>query len=218
MTTTMTNHRDPRQRLSHHHHHRDPRQRLSHHHHHRDPRQWLSHHFHPLNFVPPTGGAAQNLSHLHPHIENFPPRALIPKTSPSYPHRYPSPNRGDNQGTHTRRYQPPWGSKPPNIHYPLRKTQSPRMPKKSRNSRHHADNPRDPLVTPVPWGSLLSSLQTSWISSDPTNTTIAKLTAHLHRKRCSTKSQRSIPNPARRSDPPSNSVQLAKSTPVTDNR
>ena len=218
MTTTTTTHRDPRQRLSYHHHHRDPRQRLSHHHHHRDPRQGLSHYRNPPNFVPPTGGAAQNLSHLHPHIENFPPRALIPRTSPYHNPQHQSRNRGDAGSTHTRRYQPPWGSYPPNIHYPLRKTQSPRMPTKLKNPRHPAENPRDPRVTPVTWGSLLSSPQRPRISSDPTNTTITKLTAHLHRKRCWTKSPRSIPNPARRSDPPSDSVQLAKSTPVTDNR
>ena len=201
----MTNHHDTRQRLSHHHHHRVPRQRLS---------PYLT----PPNFVPPTGGAAQIYTPRHPQTEEFHTRALIPKTSLSYPHRYPSPNRGDTQGTHTRRYQPPWGSKPPNIHYPLRKTQSPRMPKKSRNSRHPADNPRDPLVTPVPWGSLPSSPQTPWISSDPTDTTAAKLKLYPHRTRHHKKPTRSTWNPARKNDPPSNSGLRAKSIPATDNR
>ena len=197
-----TNHRDPRQRLSHHHHHRDPRQRLS--------------HYHPTqNFVPPTERAAQILTLRHPQIEELPPRAS-PKTS--LHHTHPSPNRGDTEGTHTRRYQPPWGSNPPNIHYPLRKTQSPQMPKKSKNFRHPGENPREPLVTPVSWGSHPSSPQTPWISSDPTDTIITELNAHPHRKRHHQKSPRSTRNPARKNDPPSNSVQLAKSTPVIDSR
>ena len=196
--------------------HRDPRQRLSHHHHHRDPRQRLSHYRNPPNFVPPTGGAAQNRSHLHPHIDHFPPQAPIPKTSRPHLHPYPSPNSGDTEDTHTRRYQPPWGSNPPNICYPLRKTRNPRKPKMSRNSRHPADNHLDSLVTPAPCGSL--PLSSPWKSSDPTDTTVARLKPHPHRKRHHQKYPRSNRNLARRDDPPSNYAHHEKGLPVADNR
>ena len=215
---TTASHRDPRQRLSHHHLHRNPRQRLSHHHPHRAPLQRHSHYHTPQNFVPPTGGAAQIFTPRHPQTEESPPRAVTPKTILHHTHPCQSPSRGDTESTHTRRYQPPWGSNPPNTRYHLRKTRNPRKPKKSRNSRHPTENPRDPLVTPVPWGSLPSSPQTPWKSSDPTDTTVAKLKPHPHRKRHHPKSPRSTRNPARSDDLPSNSDHHAKGLPATDNR
>ena len=140
------------------------------------------------------------------------------ETNPSYSNLYPSPSRGDTESTHTRRDKPPWGSNPPNIHYPLRKTQNPRMPKNSRNSRHPAENPRDPLVTPVPWGSLPSSPQTPWTSSDPTDTTVAQLLHHPHRKTHQRKFPQSTWNPVKRNALPSNSEHHEKGLLATNNR
>ena len=201
---TTTNHRDPRQRLSYHHNHRNPRQRLSHH----NP---------PQNFVPTTGGAAQIFTPRHPQTEESPPQAATPKMSLHHNHPYQSRSRGDIENTHTRRYQPPCGSNPPNTHYPLRKIRNPRKPRKSKNSRRPVDNHGQPRVSIAPRGSLHLSSRTPSKSSDTTDTIAAKLKHHHLRKRCQRKFAPNHWNPVKRDAIPSNSEHHEKGSTATDN-
>ena len=108
----------------------------------------------PTDGSAPQWGAAQIAIPRHPRTKAHPTSTAARR--PKHPHNHPfqKPSRGSTEDTHVRRHQRPWGSNPHTIPYPLMRTQNPRIPWKSRSSRHPANKLLAHTVAPAPLWSL----------------------------------------------------------------